>query len=228
MRLARSERKRSSSNAATSRLCDLPSATTWCTQLKSISVTPELPNASHAVPPVGTSASSSTMLAFAAWHGASAPRFGAQRSIPSSCSSPRTFSDSRTAWSPSTMPKSCEPRAGAGCCAIADATLRAASADCSTPEGGSGAHVRRRGAAVCAGVVCLRARAAADAVRRARRSAITASTGRRRSGACGIELSRSRTPSHAAAQTTGAVQRIVGVAASAASARRASRDRADP
>ena len=72
---------------------------TWWHQLKSISVTPELPKASHAWPPTGTCSSSCSMLALAGRCGGSLRRSGRHDGMPLACSSRRTLSDSRTAWS---------------------------------------------------------------------------------------------------------------------------------
>eukprot|EP00964_Phaeocystis_antarctica_P013250 scaffold7257_cov65-Phaeocystis_antarctica.AAC.15 len=111
------------SKAATTICQPRPRPMTWWHQLKSISVTPELPKASHAWPPTGTCSSSSSMLELARRCGGSLRRSGRHEGMPSACSSRRTLSDSRTAWSYEVLSPSQSPSdLGAGCLSMAVCT----------------------------------------------------------------------------------------------------------
>eukprot|EP00966_Prymnesium_polylepis_P317805 7341852-Prymnesium_polylepis.1 len=77
----------SSSKPAMTMRSPRPSCSTWCAQLSSISVTPALPNVSHAVSPRGTRRSSVAMLApgGTAVSGCPAANAAAHSAYPSSC-----------------------------------------------------------------------------------------------------------------------------------------------
>ena len=123
MRRSCSARNSTSSKAATTMCQPYPSAITWCAQFISISVTPALPKASHAVPPTATCSRSTSIEASAGRCGGNLLRSGRQRVIPSAWSSRRTLSDSRSACANDdcVAPHS-TPSLGVGWCSMAVAT----------------------------------------------------------------------------------------------------------